>query len=156
MCSARECRRSSRFSTIALLALGVLSGCARPYDLYLMGRSSGDQARTTIERTAQPGGDFAVLLHGKQYVGRWVYMENAGAVTNGAATGVSGGQVATANGVALSAPRQGGGSVIAAAADGSTLHCQYTFDSWSRSGVGVCQDNRGELYDLQITQADWL
>jgi hypothetical protein len=52
--------------------------------------------------------------------------------------------------MALSAPTQGGGSLFAAAPDGSALHCQYAFNSWSRSCVGVCQDNGGELFDLQI------
>jgi hypothetical protein len=125
---AREFHPSSPFLIIALIACGTLSGCARHYDLYMMGRSSADQARTTITvNTGQPGGDFAILLHGKQYVGRWIYMANGGAVSIGTATGVSGGQVATANGMALSAPTQGGGSVFAAAPDSSTLHCQYSF-----------------------------
>jgi hypothetical protein len=90
------------------------------------------------------------VLRGKQYVGRWIYVASGGAVTIGMATGVSGGQMAMANGMALSPPTQGGGSVFAAASDGSTLHCQYAFNSWSRSGVGVCQDNDGEGFDLQI------
>jgi len=77
-------------------------------------------------------------------------MANGGAMTVRMATGISGGHAATAGGIALSAPAQGGGSVFASAADGSTLHCEYVFNTLSRSGVGVCQDSAGEVFDLQI------
>jgi hypothetical protein len=40
---------------------------------------------------------------------------------------------------------------MTAASDGSTLRCTFTFSEWNLKGVGVCQDNRGETYDLQIT-----
>jgi hypothetical protein len=142
-----------RFLLPATLAVALmLGGCARHYDVYMMGRSSAGQARTTITvNTGHPNGDFTILLHGKQYVGRWIYVAGGGSVTVGMATGVSAGQVAMANGMAISAPTQGDGSVLASAPDGSTLHCRYSFHSWTRSGVGICQDNDGGIFDLQIS-----
>ncbi len=129
----------------------VLAGCTQHYDVYLMGRSSADQARSTIVVTAgHPGGDFAIQIRGKQYLGRWIYVANGGAVSLGTAVGVSGTHVATGNAMAISTPTEGGGSIFAAASDGSALHCQYGFNAWSRSGVGLCQDNGGEMFDLQI------
>ena len=140
----------------ALLAAlaAVLVGCTHNYDIYVLARSSADQARTTIAVTVgHPSGEFVIQLRGKQYVGRWVYVAHGGAVSLGTAIVASGGRVATASAMGFSAPTQGGGTLFAAASDGSALHCQYGFNSWSRSGVGVCQDNGGEMFDLQINPA---
>lgn len=40
--------------------------------------------------------------------------------------------------------RSGGGMV------GSSLRCSFTFSEFGRTGIGVCQDTAGQLYDMQI------
>jgi NADPH2:quinone reductase len=112
--------------------------------------AQGDLLNVTVI-TGHPAGDFSIVLKGKNYVGRWIYVANGGAMTIGTATGISGYHVTTATGLALAAPTHGDGSVIAAASDGSTLRCEYTFSAWSRTGAGICQDSSGELFDLQIS-----
>jgi hypothetical protein len=47
-------------------------------------------------------------------------------------------------------PTGGDGSVLASAADGSTIRCAFQYSEWGSTGVGVCQDGSGETYDLQI------
>jgi hypothetical protein len=47
-------------------------------------------------------------------------------------------------------PTGGNGSVLASAPDGSALRCVFQYSEWGSTGVGVCEDNRGEMYDLQI------
>ena len=139
---------------IILCLLLTLVGCARSYDVYVMGRSTADNGRTVITvTTGRPGGEFVILLGGNRYTGRWVYMANGGAMTVGNATAFSGGRVATATGLAVSAPTEGGGTIFASAPNGMTLHCQYGFNSWTRSGLGVCKGAQGELFDLQIIPA---
>lgn len=130
----------------------ILVGCARHYDVNLMSQSAVDQAHTTITvTTGHPGGEFAIVLHGKQYIGRWIYVADGGGASYRSATGFAGGRAVSASGTSLVLPTQGGGSVIASAPDGSTLRCQYYFNAFSRSGVGVCQGNDGAGYDLHIT-----
>lgn len=132
----------------------IFVGCARHYDVNLLSQSTVDQGHTTIiVTTGHPGGEFAILLRGKQYNGRWIYVANGGSAAYGTTSGFSGSRAVMASGTSLVLPTQGGGSVIASASDGSTLRCQYYFNAFSRSGVGVCQGNDGAGYDLQITPA---
>ena len=50
----------------------------------------------------------------------------------------------------MTLPTGGGGTILASAGDGSTLHCQFEYNQFGATGIGVCQDNKGVFYDLQI------
>jgi hypothetical protein len=41
-------------------------------------------------------------------------------------------------------------NMLASAEDGSRLRCEYQFDQMRNTGVGVCRDKDGSLYDFQI------
>lgn len=125
-----------------------LTGCA--HDVYLMGRSSGKTGHARIVAPGTHSGELTVDIAGVQYVGRWVHMLNGGAVGFGSATAFSGGNTATAVSSFSALPAQGNGSVIAAAPDGTQLHCTFDFNGFTRTGVGLCQDSTGEVYDMQI------
>jgi len=132
-----------------LFALLALNACG--HNLYLVGRTSGATGSARIVTTpGHPGGDVTILLAGKTYTGRWVYMSNGGSVSLDTATVTSSGQTATATGAGVSAPMQGNGSIIASAPDGSSLRCVFNYSEWNSSGLGVCRDSKGEIYDLQI------
>ncbi|HTO83335.1 MAG TPA: hypothetical protein VMQ73_13915 [Methylomirabilota bacterium] len=141
-----------RWLAVALLAL-PLAGCERDYNIYLSSRTSG--ATATAVAVTTPGhrnsGDISVLLSGKTYTGRWVYVAEGGAVAVSTATAFSGARTVTATGTTVAAPMQGNGSLIATSPDGASLHCGFNFSGWSRTGTGACQDSAGEIYDLQIT-----
>jgi hypothetical protein len=47
-------------------------------------------------------------------------------------------------------PTGGDGSILASAADGSTIRCAFQYSEWGSTGLGVCEDGSGETYDLQI------
>lgn len=114
---------------LAPIVLG-LSGCSHTLDVYLTGRASGVTAHTEVVTISnEPGGAVSLILKGKKYTGRWVYMSGDPFAPPGAGTG-------TMN---LTAP------------DGSSLHCMYQYSEWSQSGVGVCQGSDGEIYDVQIS-----
>ena len=136
----------------ALIAVGLaLGGCSRTLNMHLAARSSGSHADTSIVAVAgHPSGEMVLQLNGKTYSGRWVYMSGPGSVSIGAATVFSGLRTAAATGTAIGMPMQGGGSASLSAPDGSTLRCSYDYSAISKSGVGICQDSKGEFYDLQI------
>jgi hypothetical protein len=100
--------------------------------------------------TGRGGGDIQISLGGKTYTGTWVYVANGGAIGFGTASAVSGLATATATGTMLAMPTGGGGTILASAGDGSTLRCDYQYNSMGATGLGVCQDNKGGVYDLQI------
>ena len=136
---------------IAAFLSTLLSGCVSSHTVYFMGRKSAATASTTVSGTpGQNGGPINVTLKGRTYSGRWVYVQSGGAIGFGTATASSGASNATASGTMFSAPTQGGGSILASAPDGSSLHCAFNYNEWSKTGVGTCDDSHGETYDLQI------
>jgi hypothetical protein len=135
---------------LVILLLVALGGCTLSHDFYLMGRQTGVTGTATVPANGHRGGPIEIMLAGKPYRGQWAYMEIGGAVGIGMASAYGGGQTATATGVFAGLPTGGNGTVLAAASDGSTLRCTFNFSEWNLKGIGVCQDNRGETYDLQI------
>jgi hypothetical protein len=135
---------------IPLVALcAVLSGCS--HNLYIVGRTNHltGTAKVTTQ-VGNKGGNIVIALGGKDYKGRWIYVQTGGSLGFGSATAFSGGQTATATGTMIGLPTGGNGSIIASAADGSSLHCAFDYSEWSNTGVGACQDDKGEMYDVQI------
>ena len=128
-----------------------LGGCVTSHTFYLMGRTSGVTGSGVVPANGRGGGDIAINLAGKVYKGRWILMETGGSAGLSTATAFSGTQSATATGTFLGLPTGGNGTVSAVAPDGSVLRCVFDFSEWNLKGVGVCQDNHGELYDLQIS-----
>jgi hypothetical protein len=134
-----------------LLLLISLSGCA--HSLYFTARHSAASGQTVISTTpGHPSGMLTVMLGGKTFTGRWLYMSGAGTVSMATATMTTGLRTSTATGTGIGIPTSGNGSIVLASADGDTLRCVFTYSEWSSSGIGECQDNHGETYDLQIAK----
>ena len=129
----------------------VLSGCVTfSHDFYLMDRRSGVIGQGTVPANGQHGGPITLTIGGKVFRGRWVYTETGGSAAVGTAVVVSGARSSAATGTFMGLPTGGNGTVMAAAQDGTTLRCSFYFSDWDLKGTGVCQDNKGETYDLQI------
>jgi len=139
--------RPSSLAAVSLIAL--LGGCT--HNLYLAGRSTPVTGGGSIVTAGNKSGDITLTLGSKTYTGRWVYVMHGGGIGVGTATAFAGGNIATVTGTATSLPTGGGGTILATAPDGSTLRCVFDYSEWGGTGVGVCQDSAGELYDLQIS-----
>lgn len=134
-----------------LLAL-LVAACAQTRTVYIRSMSTGDVAQTTVKiAPGQTTGTMSVVLHGKTYSGRWVYVAGGGGVSLVSANAFQGASAATAYGTAISVPGGGNGSVMLVSSDGDTLRCVFNYGSWTGTGVGECQNKKGALYDMQIT-----
>jgi hypothetical protein len=134
---------------VSLLVLALaLSGCS--HNLYLVGRTTGATGTASVTTAGNHGGDIAINLAGKIYTGRWVYSPAGGSIGFASTTAFSGGTSATATGTAIGLPTGGPGSILASAPDGSTIRCVFSYSEFGNTGIGVCQDSKGEMYDLQI------
>ncbi len=118
--------------------------------MYLVGRTTGAKGTARVVTAGNHSGDISIQLAGKTYTGRWVYAPGGGSIGFGTASAFSGTQSATATSTFVGLPTGGNGSVLASAPDGSTLRCAFEYSEWGSTGVGVCQDGKGEVYDLQI------
>lgn len=137
--------RGTRAACITISLL--LGGCT--HNVYIMG-ANGATGTAEVTTFGNHSGDITINLGGKVYTGRWVYAPGGGAVGIGTATAYSGGQTATATSTFVGLPTGGPGTILASAPDGSTLRCAFSFSEMGRTGIGKCQDNQGQMYDLQI------
>jgi hypothetical protein len=143
--------RKLRPATLCLFLSVALCGCVSSHSFYLVGRQTGIAGTGVVPANGHRGGPIAITLGGKEYRGQWLYVESGGSVGLAFASAHSGEQTATAGGTFVGLPTGGNGTVLASGPDGSTLRCEFYFSEWNLKGTGVCQDNKGETYDLQIS-----
>ena len=140
---------------LLVLAALALSGCATTYHLSVMPRDSGKMYNGTAEGTAYGEGRISINIEGKAYSGTWV--QTAPERTHGFVTGGIGwgwgrrgfGGLGTM--VTIDNPQGGEAKALLNAADGSGLRCD--FKSGTSTGGGVCRDDRGKEYDVQLRPA---
>lgn len=132
-----------------LMALAVpISGCGHSF--YVVGRTTGTQGTARVVTAGNHSGSISLDVAGKVYSGRWVYAPGGGSVGVGTAIASSGMHIAMASNTMIGLPMGGDGSILASAADGSTIRCAFQYSEWGSTGVGVCQDSADKTYDLQI------
>ncbi|MFL5519504.1 MAG: hypothetical protein ACJ8B6_01110 [Gemmatimonadales bacterium] len=136
-----------------ILAL-ALSGCASSYQLTLMPRDSGKTYGGVMDSLAGGEGRIAVTIEGRTYNGTWV--ESAPAYTTGWAGGAGygyrrwGGYGAVGT-ISMDNPNGGLAKALLTSSDGAGLRCD--FQGTRSSGGGVCRDDMGKEYDVQIRLA---
>ncbi|GAA0809172.1 hypothetical protein [Cupriavidus gilardii] len=127
---------------VAVTVLGAfLAGCS--YNLELMARGN---AKTGSGVATRPGNDVTIVADGVTYKGKFAYMSSGFMGTSTAFSGA-----ATATATAYGSTGQSNGTIIARSEDGRGLRCQFQYSTWSAGGVGMCQDDAGTIYDLQIS-----
>ncbi len=136
---------------IAILAAALaLGGCATTYQLSLMPRDSGRIYTGSAEDTSYGEGRISISIEGKTYTGTWVQMapeRTHGFVTGGLGWGRRGfGGFGSM--ISLDNPQGGEAKALLSAADGSGLRCDLR--SGQGTGGGVCRDDRGKEYDVQL------
>ena len=136
-----------------LLAALALSGCATTYQLSLMPRDSGKVYSGTAREDGSGEGPISVSIEGKTYNGTWVNTQPArthGYVSGGFGWGRRGfGGLGTI--VTIENPRGSEAKALLSAGDGSGLRCDFKSDH--NRGGGVCKDDRGKEYDVQLRPA---
>jgi hypothetical protein len=134
---------------IALIAALALAGCATTYDLTVMPQDSGKLYSGTAEENANGEGRISITLD-KTYTGTWV--ETQPSQTTGYVSGGFGFRRGGAGSfITVDNPLGGEAKALLAAPDGSGLRCD--FKAGQGRGGGVCRDDKGRLYDVQIRAA---
>jgi hypothetical protein len=145
--------------TILFAAL-ALAGCATTnYDLVLMPRDSGKVYTGTADDTGHGEGRISISIEGKVYNGTWVETQpsqSTAYVSGGLGWGWGwrgrGGMGGLGSFVTIDNPQGGESKALLTAADGSGLRCD--FKSGQGRGGGVCKDDKGREYDVQVRRAE--
>ena len=133
----------------------ALSGCATTYQMNLMPRDSGRIYTGTATDNGSGEGRVSVDIDGKVYAGTWVPLtpERAtGWISGGFGFGrgrFGFGGIGTT--ISSENPYGTESKALLAAQDGSGLRCD--FRTGQGYGGGVCRDDRGREYDVQIRAA---
>ena len=144
---------------VTLVAALALAGCATTnYDLVLMPRDSGKLWGGTAEDYGRGEGKISITIEGKTYNGVWVETQpsmSTGYVMGGLGFGFGGrrggfGSLGTF--VTIDNPQGGESKALLTAGDGSGLRCD--FKSGQGRGGGVCKDDKGREYDVQVRRAE--
>ena len=133
---------------IVIAAALALSGCATNYQLSVMPRDSGKMFSGTAQEGPTGEGRISIEIDGKTYAGTWVQLapeRSHGYVSGGIGFGRRLGGVGT---VTFDNPGGGRTKALLTSSDGSGLRCD--FRSGHGQGGGVCKDDRGKEYDVQL------
>jgi hypothetical protein len=136
-----------------LLAAALLAGgCASTYELALMPRDSGKLYAGVIHDSGGTEGTIAITIEDRAYTGTWV--EVVPDRTTGYVAGGYGWRGGWGMGGTLSMDNPAGGEAKALlrSADGAGLRCDLRGGS-GRAGGGICRDDKGLEYDVQIRRA---
>ena len=143
-----------RVLAIAVVAMS-LAGCATTYQLSVMPRDSGKIYNGTASADGGGEGRIAVNIEGKTYEGTWVqvapertYGYAAGGYGWGWGSRWYGGLGGT---ISMDNPQGGEAKALLTASDGSGLRCDLR--TGQGHGGGVCRDDRGREYDVQLRPA---
>jgi hypothetical protein len=138
---------------LLLAAAFALSGCATTYDLALMPRDSGRIYTGMAEDNGSGEGRMSVAIDGKTYNGTWVQStpdRTTGFIMGGFGWGRrGGGGLGTV--ITMDNPQGSEAKALLSSADGAGLRCD--FRSGQGRGGGVCRDDSGKEYDVQIRPA---
>jgi hypothetical protein len=142
-------------SFLPVLVALALSGCASTYQLTLMPRDSGKTYGGVMDGFAGGEARISVTIEGRAYNGTVV--ESAPAYTTGwvggAGYGYRGwGGWGMGGSYSVDNPNGGQGKALLTSSDGGGLRCD--FQGTRSGGGGVCRDDKGKEYDVQIRRAE--
>jgi hypothetical protein len=135
---------------LTLVAALALAGCATSYQISLMPRDSGKMYYGTADDNGNGEGRMAVTIEDKVYNGTWVATSpdrTTAYVSGGFGWGRRGG-AGVGGIVTMDNPQGGEAKALLATSDGSGLRCDLR--SGQGRGGGVCRDDRGREYDVQL------
>ena len=136
--------------SLILIAALSLAGCASTYQLTVMPRDSGKLYSGIAEDTGNGEGRISITIEDKNYSGTWV--ETQPTTTTGFVTGFGFRRGGLGSFITMDNPQGGESKALLTAADGSGLRCD--FKSGQGRGGGVCHDDKGRAYDVQVRRAE--
>ena len=133
----------------------LLGGCATTStQLTLMPRDSGTLYQGYADGTPGYEGRVSITIENKTYNGTWVTVVSDrynGWVSGGIGYGRRGTWGGVGGVYHVDNPNGGEAKALLNAADGSGLRCDFR-GSWGQGG-GLCRDDRGREYDVQMRPA---
>jgi hypothetical protein len=142
---------------LILAAALALSGCATTYQLNVMPRDSGKMYSGIAQDSGYGEGTISVTIENKTYSGTWVQAtpsSTTGYVSGGFGWGARRGYYGgygLGGMITMDNPAGSEAKALLSSSDGAGLRCD--FRSGQGFGGGVCRDDSGKEYDVQLRPA---
>jgi hypothetical protein len=139
---------------LILAAALALGGCATTYQLAVMPRDSGKLYQGVATDTGYGEGPISITIDERTYTGTWVQSvpeRSYGYVSGGWGGWHRGGGWGGGGFISMDNPNGGLAKALLSSPDGAGLRCDLQ-SGWGRGG-GVCTDDRGKMYDVQVRTA---
>ena len=141
---------------LVLAAAGLaLAGCATTYEMTLMPRDSGKLYAGTLFDAGRGQGNIAVDIDAKHYTGTWVDVTPDRTVGWSFGAGFGRGRFGFGGlgaSTSMDNPNGIGSKALLNAQDGSGLRCDFNRADRGGGG-GMCRDDAGKTYDVQLRPA---
>jgi hypothetical protein len=138
---------------LAAAAAFAVSGCATTYQLAVMPHDSGRMYSGVAHDNGSGQGPVSIDIENKHYAGTWVQTapsQTYGFVSGGFGWGRRGfGGLGTT--ITMDNPAGGEAKALLNAQDGSGLRCDFRIGQGF--GGGLCRDDAGRQYDVQLRPA---
>ena len=135
-----------------IIAALALAGCASTYELQVMPRDSGKIYTGTAQDSGGGEGPISITIDSRAYNGTWI--ETQPSTTTAYVMGGFGwgrrGFGGLGSFITMDNPQGSEAKALLTTADGSGLRCDFKSGQERRGGGGVCKDDRGREYDVQI------
>ena len=139
--------------TLALVSAALVAGgCASTYELTLMPRDSGKLYHGVAGNIGGAEGTMSITIEERTYAGTWVEVvadRSTGYVSGG--YGYRRGGFGLGGMISMDNPQGGEVKALLRSADGAGLRCDLR--GGSGGGGGVCRDDKGLEYDVQVRPA---
>jgi hypothetical protein len=139
--------------SLALIAALAVAGCATTYQLAVMPHDSGKIYTGVAQDNGSGQGPISIDIENRHFAGTWV--QSVPGTTYGYVTGAYGwgwhrwGGIGTT--ITMDNPSGGEAKALLTAQDGSGLRCD--FRTGQGLGGGLCRDDAGRQYDVQLRSA---
>jgi hypothetical protein len=141
-------------SILAAAAALSLAGCATTYELAVMPHDSGRIFTGRATDTGSGQGPISIDLENRQYTGTWVATTPSrtyGVVAGGWGWGRGWGWGAAGSTVSMDNPAGTEAKALLQSQDGTGLRCDLRIGQGT--GGGMCRDDAGRVYDVQLRPA---
>jgi len=133
----------------SFLLIWLMCGCV--HNVTLMERNNGAMWTGQVARAlVSYSGDISINFKGEQFTGKWVFASNSTTSMGLLNTYGKAGGVSSSIGTGLIVGGLGIGNAFLHSESNKTLRCEFQYSEMSDTGIGICQDNEGGIYDMQI------
>lgn len=117
----------------------------------MMSRETGATGTGVLENVAfGNSGPMNVSFKNQKFTGQWVAVRNPGSSSFGLLSTYGIGGFGVGTGTSVTQSDSGYGTALLSSKTGDSMRCEFRYSLVTITATGVCQQQDGEIFDLQV------